>query len=93
MEDHQHLEECSAHVEAKSTAPDCDTGSRGFGIREDFHDGEKDLLSSEVLLPRRENEMPPAKQNDLKKVVIVNQIHKVESGRSRKPTCFSGGSA
>ncbi|CAG0901663.1 unnamed protein product [Cyprideis torosa] len=67
MEDHQHLEECSTHVEAKSTATDGDTGSRGSGIREDFHDGEKDLLSSEVFLQPNANDMPPAKQDDGKR--------------------------
>ncbi|CAG0900964.1 unnamed protein product, partial [Cyprideis torosa] len=182
MEDHQHLQECSTHVEAKSTATDGDTASRGYGIGEDFHDGEKDLLSSEVLLQPNANDMPPAQPDDgkgdlsvlcirrvrpfvhfesIKQLVpfkgrgfppqsplgipwdfrlgyfpaycpfndcradssltmedhqnleefrtrvetksteagsggygiVVNQIHLVESGKSRKPTCFSGGSS
>ncbi|CAG0900965.1 unnamed protein product, partial [Cyprideis torosa] len=67
MEDHQHLQECSNHVEAKSTSTDGDTGSRGYEIGKDFHDGEKDLLSSEVLLQPNTNEMRPAKQDDGKK--------------------------
>ncbi|CAG0891569.1 unnamed protein product [Cyprideis torosa] len=60
MEDHQNLEEFRTRVEIKST----EAGSGGYGIGEDFHDGEKDLLSSEVLLQPNANEMPPAKQDD-----------------------------
>ncbi|CAG0904937.1 unnamed protein product, partial [Cyprideis torosa] len=60
MEDHQNLEEFRTRVEAKST----EAGSGGYGIGEDFHDGEKDLLSSEVFLQPNANEMPPAKQDD-----------------------------
>ncbi|CAG0903920.1 unnamed protein product [Cyprideis torosa] len=71
MEDHQHLEECSTHVEAKSTATDGDTGSRSYEIGEDFHDREKDLLSSEVFLQPNANEMPPAQPDDGKKVCAV----------------------
>ncbi|CAG0898937.1 unnamed protein product [Cyprideis torosa] len=60
MEDHFHIEEFRTRVEAKST----EAGSRGYGIGEDFHDGEKDLLSSEVLLQPNANEMLLAKQDD-----------------------------
>ncbi|CAG0901862.1 unnamed protein product [Cyprideis torosa] len=67
MEDHQHLEKCSNNFEAKGTSTDGDTGSRGYGIREDFHDGEKDLLSSEVLFQPNANQMPKARPNDGKK--------------------------
>ncbi|CAG0904876.1 unnamed protein product, partial [Cyprideis torosa] len=44
MEDHQNLEEFRTRVEAEST----EAGSGEYGIGEDFHDGEKDLLSSIV---------------------------------------------
>ncbi|CAG0903102.1 unnamed protein product, partial [Cyprideis torosa] len=63
MEDNQLLEECRTHVEPKSTETDVDAGSGEYGIVEDFHDDEKDMLSSEVLLSPRENEMPTAKPN------------------------------
>ncbi|CAG0907137.1 unnamed protein product, partial [Cyprideis torosa] len=52
-------EEFRTRVEAKST----EAGSRGYGIGEDFHDGEKDLLPSEVLLQPNANEIRPAKHD------------------------------
>ncbi|CAG0896716.1 unnamed protein product [Cyprideis torosa] len=62
MEDHQNLEEFRTRVEAKGT----EAGSGGYGSSEDFHDGEKDLLSSEVFLQPNANEMLLAKQDGRK---------------------------
>ncbi|CAG0898936.1 unnamed protein product [Cyprideis torosa] len=77
MEDHQNLEEFRTRVEAKST----EAGSGGYGIGEDFHDGEKDYFRQKYFFNQMQTRcLQPNKMME-KRVISVEFVMKSSRGQ------------